>query len=190
MAEQIDMILWQKILGGDKDAFSQLYLSYRPMLIHYGFKLCQDKTLIEECLQDLFCKLYFQKNQPPIIRNMKTYLLVSFRRELIQMLIKRRKSVPFQYDAPRMDLHLVFSCEDFLIEQEQQTARRDMLAYMLNKLSPRQREIIYLRYYNGLDNEEIATVLGISYQVVTNIFYKAFKRLRAMTPQKNFPTFF
>ena len=185
MVKQNDMVLWQQILGGDKAAFSQLYLSYRPLLIHYGFKLCQDETLIEECLQELFCKLYFQKNRIPFIRNMKTYLLVSFRRDLLRMLIKQRKSTPSQYSEP----HLVFSCEDFLIEQEQLTERRDMLAHMLNMLSPRQREIIYLKYYNGLDNKEIATVLGISYPVVSNTIYKAFKKLRAMTQVKNFPAF-
>ena len=58
--------------------------------------------------------------------------------------------------------------------------KQEMLASLLNELTPRQKEIIYLRYYNGLDNEEISEVLNISYQVVHNTLYKAFKRLREL----------
>ena len=48
----------------------------------------------------------------------------------------------------------------------------------LAELSPRQREILYLKYYNNLDYIQISEVLEINYQSVINHVYKAIKKLR------------
>ena len=56
--------------------------------------------------------------------------------------------------------------------------RRKNLAKMINNLSPRQRELIYLRYYNDLSPQEIADMLEISYRAVVNTLYKAMVKLR------------
>ena len=42
--------------------------------------------------------------------------------------------------------------------------RVKLLMKALTKLSPHQREIIYLYYVNGLGHDEIAEILGINYQ--------------------------
>ena len=180
MTEKHDILLWQQILAGDEGAFSQLYLAHRPLLLHYGLRLCQDRALAEECIQDLFCDLYFYKDQRPVIQNIKAYLFISYRRELLRMVQKKHKTQSLSVGEGAIDPLVVFSQEDFLIEKERMAEKQEMLASLLNELTPRQKEIIYLRYYNGLDNEEISEVLNISYQVVHNTLYKAFKRLREL----------
>ncbi len=188
MTEKNDIFLWEQILAGDEHAFSQLYLFYRPLLLHYGLRLCQDRALAEECMQDLFCELYFYKDQRPFIHNLKAYLFISYRRDLLRKVQNKRKNQSIS-EAEGNAL-LAFSQEDFLIEEERTAGKREALAHLLNELTPRQREIIYLRYYNGLDNEEIAEVLNISYQVVHNTIFKAFKRLRERVSANEYPTFF
>ena len=49
---------------------------------------------------------------------------------------------------------------------------------MLDKLSPRQREIIYLRYFRDMDIEEIVTTIGINKQSIYNLLSSALKIMR------------
>jgi len=48
----------------------------------------------------------------------------------------------------------------------------------VNKLGARQKEIIYMKYFSGLNNKEIAEVLGVSYQTVRNTLCNALKNIR------------
>jgi len=180
--------LWIAFMNGEDDAFSHLYLSLRPRLLHYGIKLCQDKELIEDCIQDLFYQLYFLGQQQKPIENIQVYVFVSLRRKVLSNIQKQRKLKQL-FPSEKEAIQIVFSQEDLVIADEQQASQGLQLTYMLNQLSPRQREIIYLRYYNGLDNGEIAEVLNISYQVVQNMVYKAFKKLRLVASDKKIQNF-
>ena len=71
-----------------------------------------------------------------------------------------------------------FSPEEIAIEQEFTLLRTAGISEILNKLSIREREAIYLKYYSELKVSEIAEVMGISYQSVLNTLQKAFTKLR------------
>jgi len=53
-----------------------------------------------------------------------------------------------------------------------------MILRALNKLPPRQKEIIYLKIYKGLNYEEISEVMSINYQVVRNLLCQALKTFK------------
>lgn len=57
-----------------------------------------------------------------------------------------------------------------------------MLQRAINHLSPRQREVVYLRFFNDLDYAEVAAVMGLSYQATRNQMYLALKALREHLP--------
>ncbi len=69
-----------------------------------------------------------------------------------------------------------------LIERESIVRQSQQVARYLNELPRRQREIIYLKYYQNLDREEIAEVMGISHQSVSNLLQKALLALRRVIP--------
>jgi RNA polymerase sigma factor (sigma-70 family) len=48
----------------------------------------------------------------------------------------------------------------------------------LNSLGERQKEIVYLRYYSGLNSKEIAEMLGVSNQTVRNTLCTALVKIR------------
>ena len=72
----------------------------------------------------------------------------------------------------------VIGKEDLIIKEESNTQNKAIVLKLLNELPPRQREIIYLKYYHNLSIQEIADVFSISYQVVANHLYRALKKLR------------
>ena len=55
---------------------------------------------------------------------------------------------------------------------------------MINNLPPREREVIFLKYYSGLTSQEIAEVMDINYQSVGNTLQKAIYKLRKKSENK------
>ena len=54
----------------------------------------------------------------------------------------------------------------------------------MNALSPRQREIIYLRYFNDLSYEQICELMNINYQTARSQIYSSLKQLRMLLKDK------
>ena len=69
------------------------------------------------------------------------------------------------------------------IETETSLQRKNLLKEKLNQLPDRQREVIHLRYYHNLKNDEIAEVLEMNYQSVANLLGRAIKNLRRKVVQ-------
>ena len=57
------------------------------------------------------------------------------------------------------------------------------LQEMLNALTPRQREAIYLRYTQGLSYEEVGRVMGIQPTAAQKLVYRAIEEMRNRHPQ-------
>lgn len=55
---------------------------------------------------------------------------------------------------------------------------RDLIERVLEKLSPRLREAIVLNYFEGMDYEEMALILGVSLGTVKSRIYNAKKSIR------------
>lgn len=66
-SEKADALLWEKMIGGDKVAFEQLYRRYYSPLISYALSLSFDEGFAKDCIQDLFIKIFLSKSLKPII---------------------------------------------------------------------------------------------------------------------------
>jgi RNA polymerase sigma-70 factor (ECF subfamily) len=73
---------------------------------------------------------------------------------------------------------VVFSYEKNLIGEESFIEQQNALFKELNTLSPRQKEIVYLKFYNELSYQEIAEVTSLNYQSVRNYMHQALMALR------------
>ena len=49
--------LWELCLKGDMRAFRELYCRFYALLRNYGIKLLPDKSLVEDCVQDIFYQI-------------------------------------------------------------------------------------------------------------------------------------
>ena len=87
--------------------------------------------------------------------------------------------------APHLSIEEI-SEEEFLLAVKQVQSsdnieiakKSSFVQKMLDKLSPRQREIIYLRYFRDMDIEEIVTTIGINKQSIYNLLSSALKIMR------------
>src|SRR6201985_3714086 len=72
-----------------------------------------------------------------------------------------------------------FSPEEIVVRNEEYENLQTRIAALLNELPRRQKEVIYLRYFEEMDYTQIAEVMGIHYQSVLNLTQKALLKLRS-----------
>jgi RNA polymerase sigma factor (sigma-70 family) len=168
---------WFLFIQGDLNVFSSLFKGYYPLLHNYGYKITADVALTEDCLQDFFLYLYEHRKNLGEVDHVKSYLFVSFRRAIFKKLKEKRKFI-FIDDSYEASADFEFSAEELTIQKEFNLIQKSALALLLNQLSAREKEVIYLKYQSALNTKEIAAVMNISYQSVLNTLQKAFVKLR------------
>ncbi|MGV3504031.1 MAG: RNA polymerase sigma factor [Adhaeribacter sp.] len=163
--------LWRDFKEGSETAYALIYRKYAYLLYSYGSKICPDQALVEDGIQDLFIKLWVNKSNLGQAPSIKNYLLKSFRRLLKDAMQKHLAT----QDAigKDLDFKLSLSFEGEESQQQLQLEKEKKLQEAMEKLSARQKEVIYLRFYKKLPNEEIAEVMAISVPAVYNLVSKA-----------------
>ena len=71
-----------------------------------------------------------------------------------------------------------FSSEAEWILRETESGLEQKLQQIMSQLPKRQREALYLRYYENLTYEEIADVMGLRRQAVANYLQYGIQKLR------------
>lgn len=177
MDTETQKTVWHLFIEGDINAFSTLFKGCYAMLHNYGIKISGNSSLTEDCLQDFFVYLYENKESIGEVNSINAYLFVSFRRAILKTIKKER--VFTDYDPKYSILgKFEFSTEELIVEQEFIGLKKSVVIHLLNELSPREREVIYLKYYSNIKTKDIADVMDITNQSVLNTLQKAFHKLR------------
>ena len=170
----VDIELWNAFKQGDRNAFGELFKRHYSLLYQYGLKICSDSEIAEDCIQELFVELWQNKSHTPV-RSVKAYLLTALKYKIFKM---SRNVPPKSFDEVNENTNFDISHENFMIAREEDHLKKDRVIGALQQLPSRQKEIIYLKIYQGLGYEEISEVMGINYQVTRNLFSQSIKSLR------------
>lgn len=175
-----DLSIWRDFIGGNQSALSYIYFKYAKYLLSYGYKICRDKELVEDKVQDLFVQLWAKHERLGETDSIKFYLFRSLRRKLAESVKadKLRYAVGLemidQYSGP---------FESHLIEIETHSERKKLVEQLLAHLNDNQRDILHLKYTVGLTNNEIAEILGMEYQSVKNAVFRSISKIRKFLEQ-------
>ena len=170
-----DASLWEAFKGGNEEAFKYIYDTKVYALYSYGHRITSDNGLVEDCIQDLFADLWEKKDRLSSTSCIKFYLFKALRRRLLRRLTQESR---IKTDTFPEDFQIALSQEARLIAQQVSKARLERLSQAVERLSKRQKEIIYLKYYENLSFEEISATMAISVDATYNTLYKAMKSLR------------
>ncbi|GGE52142.1 DNA-directed RNA polymerase sigma-70 factor [Pedobacter psychrotolerans] len=175
--ELTDFELWQNFLKGDRLALNEIYNRNLSPLYHYGMRMLQDEEVVRDCLHNLFVKLWInQKNLKPT-NNIKYYLISALRNTIINYknAEKRFQKVELN-EAETFDLK--FSVESEYIKKEEQQEKMLKLSEAMNKLTARQKEVIYLKYYEEMDYDQIAEIMDLTKKGTYKLSARALEALR------------
>ena len=157
-----------------------IYNLYVDELFTYGLYLGFEREIVMDAIQDVFCKLSADTSTLDNVSNMKFYLFKSLKNRLFDIYRSRKEHIPLEnVDAVReMPFQINVNVEDLLIEEEEQQQIKREIEEMLGSLTDRQREIIYLRYVQEYDYEQIAALLHISVHGCRKLVSAAIRSLR------------
>lgn len=124
--------LWVLFLEGDMNAFHSIYNSHYKMLYNFGLKFLKP-TKVEDCIHDTFLNILNYKTTISEVKNVKAYLFKSFRNQAFKMI-----------NANKLDFNLVEGNIPSQVEDYDNEKSIIVLKQLIEQLSPREREIIYL----------------------------------------------
>lgn len=168
---------WNSFKDGDAAAFEYLYKTYSASLYNYGSKFSKDKDLIKECIQDLFVGLWTKRNSVGNPEHIKNYLYKSFRHAIFKKAFQLSKNETYE-ETENYQFQVVLNVEESLIDNERQLQVSEQLQNAMAKLTARQREAIFLKFYEQLSYEEIAEVMGITVKAGYKIMARSLDYLR------------
>jgi RNA polymerase sigma factor (sigma-70 family) len=172
-----DILLWESFREGDREAFATLFRNHYEQLYRYGTKFTANVGLLEDAIQELFIELWQAKNRNPVA-SVRAYLLKSLKYKLLKEHRKSRLLFPVTDGDGRFE----WSQESLMIAGEEDREKKQRIINALAGLTGRQKEIIYLKYYQNLGYDEISEIMNINYQVARNLLSQAIKSLRNRLP--------
>lgn len=174
-----DQQLWQQLREGDKQALSDIYQTQVDALFRYGCQFTRDERLVEDMIQDLFIELWKNHTGLGPTDAIRQYLLVALRRKIVRQLQQsnqRQEKAAQNWTAETRTV----AADHQLIKEEEISEQQQRINQALAQLSERQREVLYLKYFEGFNYKEISEMLQINHQSVRNTATVALKALRKL----------
>ncbi|MBA4374602.1 MAG: hypothetical protein C0401_00320 [Anaerolinea sp.] len=160
-------LLIQKAKNFNQATLGEIYDRYSPAIYRYAMRLLGDESLSEDCVAETFFRfLNALKNNKGPKEHLQAYL---FRIAHNWITDQYRSQVPANVEL-RDDL-----CSDAvdLENQVEQNIRVQFTHKALSTLNKDQREIIILKYLEGYENYEIATIIGKNIGSVKALLHRA-----------------
>ena len=152
---------------GEAGAFEALYFRYRDWVAALAYRLTGDHGLALDVLQETF--LYFLQKFPGFVLTcqLKTFLYPAVRNLSIAARRKAQRTqgdtgVPEEIEAPEVTRH-----------------SSDEIDAVISGLGREQREVLTLRFVDGLTIPEIAMAIDIPEGTVKSRLHNAISKLRA-----------
>lgn len=161
-------------MSDDEAEFTRWALSARPRLIRTAVLLSGDLARAEDVVQEALTQVAARwsrlrdGNPDAYARRCVVTGDVSWWR-------RRRHEVVRDLDLGKDD-------EPVTASGSEQVERRLVLDQALARLTPRQRAVVVLRYYDDLSERDVAETLGVSVGTVKSQTHLALRRMREAVP--------
>lgn len=155
--------------------FSDLFDQYYARVYKYACYRCTDPTTAEDLTESVFVQLLrsfrsYSSAKGPF----EAWLFVIARNRISDYFRKQRLHKLLHWDG----LEDIPSSDDSPEEKIMHSALRQQLQTAIKKLSPRERDIIGLRFSTNLNYSQIAHITGLTESNVGVIIYRALLKLR------------
>lgn len=172
--ESYDKLLVEKLICHNEAAFRRLYDMYHQDVYRYSISFLKQETYAEEIVQEVFMKVWMNRENLDPSRSFKSYLFTITRNLTLNFLRKAAND--------RQLLSEVFYHKQLFSNPIERKINEDDFERIkqeaIMRLPPRRKRIFEMSRFEGKSYEEISKELDISISTVKNQMSKALETLR------------
>lgn len=171
-SEERSLIL--RLIGGDEDAFCELYATYKNRLIYFAMRFLKSREYAEDVFQDAFTVVWQSRRFINPDASFSSYLYTIMRNRILNQL---RNSA----NEEKLKESILSQALDYTEDTKREVMLNDLkslISHALQQLTPRQREIFEMSREAQLSHKEIADKLGISVNTVQEHISTSLKLIR------------
>jgi len=140
--------LWLLVLADDPEALRQIHRQLFGRLYQYASNLLSDDLQADDAVQEIFIKAWIQRSRIGALKNLNAYFFTLMRRYCLNVIRNKKVADSRLLRFQKTEPVITFSAEDILVEKEFADGVREKINDLLNGLPPRQKEVIYLKYFS------------------------------------------
>ena len=182
-----DQSLWLGLKLGNPMALNKLFNKYYSDLFFYGLKLISNHDHVADTIQDMFANLWETRKRISEVTHIKAYLFAALRNNLLKPNPRDIFNRINTDNILNKDYSFDISPEEMYIDKESQLESITIIKDLLADLSSKQKEIIYLKFYNNYSNIVIRSILSIKPQSAAILLTRTINLLRKKKKQSNLP---
>ena len=169
-----ELALIGRVARGDAVAFEALFRRYAPRLTRFLARTTRRPHLIDEILNDTMMVVWRKAGTFDRTSKVSTWIVgIALRRRLKAL---ERNDDAIGFDPDELATPTESGPEGQLLRQE----LRARLHHALRSLSPEQRAVVELTYFEGCSYREIAAIVGCPVDTVKTRMFHARRRLKRL----------
>ncbi|MGN6533073.1 MAG: RNA polymerase sigma-70 factor [Ginsengibacter sp.] len=172
--EVLQVKLLKEIEAGSALAFKEVYHHFYKKLLQFSFIIVKNKEAAEECVEDVFIKIWRSRSTASAIRNLKIYLYTATKNTSLNYLsCKANSNIYKPFDAVNVVITDPVCPDELLIYRE--TFNKIKIA--IESLPPKCKMIFKLIREDGLKYKEVSEILNLSPHTVDAQMTIAIRRI-------------
>ena len=178
--EENNIAYWEGIRKGNKQALFDLYNNTYFHLVRFGLKITANDELVKDCVTQLFLQLWEKRQRLNAVAQVRAYLFTSLRHLLADQLEYHAKIEKAIQRMGQQETASELPYEEIIVRVQQVEEMKRRLYHALQQLTPRQKELIGLMFFEGYSYQQIADHTSQTVKTVYNTIYNAIKLLREL----------
>ena len=163
----------EKMKAGDRESFNQVFRRYYSPMVRFCIRYVADSDLASEIVQDLFVKLWSNREKISFNTSFESYMLASVRNSALTYINKERSHAEANLRVFSEESDNTDPSETLQSNNLEESYRK-----ILKDMPEKRREVFLASRYDGLKYSEIAEKLGISQKTVEAQMSAAIKQLK------------
>jgi RNA polymerase sigma-70 factor (ECF subfamily) len=173
--------LLPKVAEGDEHAFSLLFKLFWKNVYAVALDFTKSEVLAEEITQDVFLKIWQNRDSLLSIRKFDDYLFIISRNHIYNVLRKKSAEKPFVEHLEEYFQETSYLSDQTICFKE----TRDLIDAAVELLPPQQRMVFLLSRNEGYNHNQIAEKLGISIGTIKSHINRALHSIRIYVEQRS-----
>lgn len=158
---------------GSELAFTKMYNQYKNIVYSTALRITKSKTLSEETVQDIFLKIWQNRESLAEVEHFENYIYIISRNHLFNSIKKIARESNLALEVNSKDTGFIDT--DTSIKDEQYNT---ILNQIVEQLPPQQQKVYKMAKWDGMSHQKIGEDLGISTETVKKHMAQALKYIR------------